>query len=241
MAEDVDLAKKNTDDLRTLALRSDMPFQRNNPNTPLQDNQLHIETMLIEEYRYAAQVATQALTDRDHVVEQYLLVFGAAVVAAIAAVYQLSQVGAQDSIPAVLLGFFLAVGVLGTGVFISLARRRAAFNDSQLTMTVIKEFYIQKFKEDVPSVTHAFRWRLTGIPHRDRIGSISFLYSYTVAFLSASCLAGAAIVSYLLVRTAMAGHTDFLYAAPEYVVGAVTFTGLLLLYLRAYRSQMKRS
>ena len=43
-------------------------------------------------------------------------------------------------------------------------------------MNVIKEFYIQQFKQQMPAIEYAFRWRLRTIPLGERIGSVTFMF-----------------------------------------------------------------
>src|SRR6266516_1380686 len=57
-----------------------------------------------------------------------------------------------------------------------------------------KEFYIQQFKQQMPTIEHAFRWRLRTIPLGERIGSVTFMFGYLNALIGSLCLAGAVFI-----------------------------------------------
>ena len=61
-------------------------------------------------------------------------------------------------------------------------------------MNIIKEFYIQQFKQQMPAIEHAFRWRLRTIPLGERIGSVTFMFGYLNALIGSLCLAGAVFI-----------------------------------------------
>ena len=58
-------------------------------------------------------------------------------------------------------------------------------------MNVIKEYYIDQFKQQMPTIEKAFRWRLTTMPKGERIGSVTFMIAALNAFIGSLCLAGA--------------------------------------------------
>src|SRR5881398_2301481 len=88
----------------------------------------------------------------------------------------------------------LAIFVGSVTFFITIIRLRQAYRESLLCMNVIKEFYIQQFKQQMPAIEHAFRWRLETIPLGERIGSVTFMISFLNVLIGSLCLAGAAFI-----------------------------------------------
>lgn len=175
------------------------PFRENETNSSGgNDSGLKIENMLLEEFNYASTTAYQAMEDRARMFNMYLLVVGI-LGSAFGAIYPLG--GAKSSfiqpIAAVVL---FAAGIAGIAFFVLLIRLRQAFRQSLITMSVIKEFYIREFQEQMPTVQHAFRWRLSGIPAGERAGSATFIVCHMVGFIGALCFAGSVFMSDELLR-----------------------------------------
>ncbi|HEY1390668.1 MAG TPA: hypothetical protein VGF38_19190 [Ktedonobacterales bacterium] len=162
------------------------------------DSGLKIENMLLEEFNYASTTAYQAMEDRARMFNMYLLVVGI-LGSAFGAIYPLG--GARSSfiqpIAAVVL---FAAGIAGIAFFVLLIRLRQAFRQSLITMSVIKEFYIREFQEQMPTIQHAFRWRLSGIPAGERAGSATFIVCHMVGFIGALCFAGCVFMGDELLR-----------------------------------------
>jgi 8-oxo-dGTP pyrophosphatase MutT (NUDIX family) len=158
------------------------------------DATLKAENMLLEEFNYASLTAYQAFEDRARIFNFYLLLVGI-LASALGALYQL---GGSLSVYVHPMGIILLVlaGILGIVFFLQLIRLRQAYRDSLITMNVIKEFYIKQFEVEMPVLSRAFRWRLGTIPPGERLGSLTFWVSYTVAFLGSLCFAGAAFLGY---------------------------------------------
>ncbi len=153
---------------------------------------LNIENMLLEEFNYASVTAYQAMEDRARMFNLYLLLVGV-VASGLGALYQLGgSVGIYSRPLAVTL--LLIAGMIGATFFVKLIRLRQAWRESVICMNVIKEFYIQQFRRQMPQVERAFRWRLKTIPAGERLGSTTFIVCSTVALLESVCFAGAAFV-----------------------------------------------
>lgn len=166
----------------------DAPFRGGETGGGRLDSGLKIENMLLEEYNYAATTAYQAMEDRARMFNMYLLVVGI-LGSAFGAIYPLG--GATRAIIQPIAAVVLfAAGVAGIAFFVLLIRLRQAFRQSLITMTVIKEFYIREFQQQMPAIVHAFRWRLKGIPAGERAGSATFIVCHVVGFIAALCFAG---------------------------------------------------
>ena len=162
--------------------------QANGSNHPF-DTSLKIENMLLEEFNYASVTAYQAMEDRARISSFYYILLGV-LVSGLAAVYQFS--GGTRTIPQALVALLLFIGAfISICFFVTLIRLRQAYKESLLTMNVIKEYYIDQFKQQMPTIEKAFRWRLTTMPKGERIGSVTFMIAALNAFIGSLCLAGA--------------------------------------------------
>ena len=180
---------------------TNMPFERstsyqNNDSTEQAngseikyDTSLKMENMLLEEFNYVSVTAYQAMEDRARISNFYYLLLGV-LVTGLAAIYQFS--GGIQKVPLSLVTILLLVGAaISVSFFVTLIRLRQAYKESLLTMNVIKEFYIDQFKQQMPAVEHAFRWRLATMPKGERAGSVTFMIAALNAFIGSLCLAGA--------------------------------------------------
>ena len=175
------------------------PFRESEANSSSgNDSGLKIENMLLEEFNYASTTAYQAMEDRARMFNMYLLVVGI-LGSAFGAIYPLGGASRSFIQPIAAVVLF-AAGIAGIAFFVLLIRLRQAFRQSLITMSVIKEFYIREFQEQMPTVQHAFRWRLSGIPAGERAGSATFIVCHMVGFIGALCFAGCVFMSDELLR-----------------------------------------
>jgi ADP-ribose pyrophosphatase len=178
---------------------TNMPFPRRETGDaatrPL-DGQLRLETMLMEEFNYASVTAYQAFEDRARMFNLYLLLIGV-LASGLGALYQLGG-GLQTFTPALTLGLLFIAGALGVVFFVQLIRLRQAHRDSLVTMNVIKAHYIRMFAPQYQNLSNVFHWRLETIPSDERVGSVTFLVNFTVAFLDSLCLAAAVFFGYTI-------------------------------------------
>jgi len=210
----------------------DKPFRENEGGG--HDGGLKIENMLLEEFNYASTTAYQAMEDRARMFNMYLLVVGI-LGSAFGAIYPLG--GAKSSfiqpIAAVVL---FAAGIAGIAFFVLLIRLRQAFRQSLITMSVIKEFYIREFQEQMPGVQHAFRWRLSGIPAGERAGSATFIVCHMVGFIGALCFAGSVFMGDELLRSNFPNtHMAALGVWQSLLLGAIAFLIVMVWMVGYYR------
>jgi len=156
------------------------------------DATLKLENMLLEEFNYAGLTAYQSMEDRTRMFNLYLLLVGV-LASGLGVVFQLRGSISIYSLP-LAIALLLIAGIAGIAFFTKLIRLRQAWRESVICMNVIKEFYIQQFKQQMPRVEHAFRWRLKSIPAGESFGSTTFVVCATVALLESVCFAGAAFV-----------------------------------------------
>lgn len=193
------------------------------------DATLKIENMLLEEFNYASLTAYQSMEDRTRMFNLYLLLVGV-LASGLGVVYQLSGSIGIYSRP-LAIAILLIAGIVGVAFFTKLIRLRQAWRESVICMNVIKEFYIQQFRQQMPRVERAFRWRLKTIPAGERFGSTTFVVCSTVALLDSVCFAGAAFV--------IANNVPFLSTGVyPYISALVIFAIVLLLNLFYFRHSL---
>jgi hypothetical protein len=206
---------------------SDLTKQTNNSNDKL-DISLKVENMLLEEFNYASVTAYQSMEDRARVSSFYYLLLGI-VASGLAAIYQIS--GGTHVIPQFLVVALLAVAaIVSVTFFITIIRLRQAHRESILCMNVIKEFYIQQFKPQMPAIEHAFRWRLKTIPLGERIGSVTFMISYLNALIGSLCLAGAVFIGTEQPFTSLGAS----------ILSGIVFVLAMLLHILYYRRALSK-
>ncbi|HEX6541346.1 MAG TPA: hypothetical protein VF040_06305 [Ktedonobacterales bacterium] len=222
------------------------PFREGETGGSGLDGSLKIENMLLEEFNYASTTAYQAMEDRARMFNMYLLVVGI-LGSAFGAIYPLG--GAVTSfiqpIAAVVL---FAAGIAGIAFFVLLIRLRQAFRQSLITMSVIKEFYIREFQQQMPTVQHAFRWRLKGIPAGERAGSATFIVCHMVGFIGALCFAGCVFMTNELLHDRLP-RTQFITSGQSGITQSIllalvafliTMVGMVAYYRRALNAKDER-
>lgn len=226
-------------DVTNMPMRRDAPFRQDAAGAPglgTLDAGLKLDNMLLEEYNYAGVTAYQAMEDRARMFNLYLLLIGV-VGSAVGAIYQIGGRGGSTRalVQPVVILLLLVAGVLGFAFFAKVIRLRQAFRQSLISMGRIREFYIEKFKAQVPDVEHAFLWRLRTIPAGERLGSVTFLVCYTIAFLGSLCLAGA---TYLVYEDWFAGNIGTVLPLPDaakpWILAAAVFFIALALHILFY-------
>lgn len=177
------------------------------------DTSLKMENMLLEEFNYVSVTAYQAMEDRARITSFYYLLLGV-LASGLAAVYQFG--GGTHNVPLSLVTILLLIGALiSISFFVTLIRLRQAFKESLLTMNVIKEYYIDQFKQQIPSIQHAFRWRLATMPKGERIGSVTFMIAALNAIIGSLCLAGAV---FIITEQPLTGSGAFILALVVFII-----------------------
>jgi len=194
---------------------------------------LNIENLLIEEYKYAGSTAYQALEDRARVINLYYILLGI-VATGFSVIYQFSGASHPYSQVLVII-LLLIVSGLSISFFINIIRLRQSFLESIITMNVIKEFYIQQFQQQMPSIEKVFRWRLKTMPSGERIGSVTFIMSYLIALMGSLCLA--AIVSLVMRQLS---HDPHLISIWSFIASTIVFILALLVYTLYYRHSLSK-
>jgi 8-oxo-dGTP pyrophosphatase MutT (NUDIX family) len=215
----------NPEPIQSLALGQTEPLANTNQT-------LRLESMLLAEFNYANSTAYQALNDRGRMFGIYLGI-ASVLAGGVGALYELGSRSANSEVIASAL--FLLAGFIGLIFFFKIVRIRQAFDDSLLTMNVIKEHYITVFKGTVPAVDKIFRWRMESMPSGRRFGSLTFLVCLAVTVIDSIALGlGAVIIAELATNDA---NTDFVHLPTNsliYVIGWSVFGVALLAQIIAY-------
>jgi 8-oxo-dGTP pyrophosphatase MutT (NUDIX family) len=195
------------------------------------DEGLRLENMLLEEFKYVAGTAGDAIADRARIFDRYLLLVGGVLVAGVGFISQANQFGGQQYIQPVAIAGFLVSGVLGVWFFATLIRLRHAYRESLVNMNVIKDYYIQAFKLAPPRLEKVFRWRMETLPKHERIGSVWYLTAHIVALVSSLCFGATALLALNLV---VGGTTRNQTALPSdglpYLAAVLVTVATLFLY-----------
>ena len=203
--------------------------------TPARDESLRLENMLLEEFKYAAGSAGEAIADRARIFDRYLLLVGGVLVAGIGSISQLSQYGGAHYIqPIAIAGFFVSA-VLGVWFFATLIRLRQAYRETIIYMNVIKQYYIDAFNIPQDRLSSIFRWNMKTLPKHERIGSVWYLTTNIVALVSSLCFGATTIIILELVQ---GGNQGSVTALPSgvlpYVAALLVTVAALVLYASSF-------
>ena len=197
------------------------------------DQTLRLESMMLAEFNYASATAYQALDDRGRMFGIYLAI-ASVMAGGVGALYELGDKSAHSEVLAAAL--LLLAGFIGLIFFFKIVRIRQAFDDSLLTMNIIKEHYISIFKGIVPAVEDIFRWRMKSMPSGRRFGSLTFLVYFAISVIDSLALGLAAVVITELVTND--ANTDFVHLPANsltYIFGFGVLIAALLLQGIAYQ------
>ncbi len=135
--------------------------------------------ILVAEYEYIANSASQANEDRARVASFYLVAVGSLVAALFST--QVFDINTSFGVLSLLFsGLFFVLTLLGSLTVIQLARLRAAWYESMMALNQIKEYAISKDKD----LAKAFRWRHQSMPPLYKVNSVSYQQTIEVAVIS---------------------------------------------------------
>jgi 8-oxo-dGTP pyrophosphatase MutT (NUDIX family) len=228
-----------------------MPFSPTNPE-PMQppaagqrdpaintDQTLRLESMMLAEFNYANSTAYQALDDRGRMFGIYLAI-ASVFAGGVGALYEFGTGKAHSE--ALASALLILAGFIGLIFFFKIVRIRQAFDDSLLTMNIIKEHYIREFKGKVPAVEQVFRWRMASMPSGRRFGSLTFLVCLAITFIDSFALGLAAFVlSEIFTEDA---NTDLLHLSSNpltYLIGGGVFLLMWLIQIIAYEGMLRKT
>ena len=217
LQEEISMARDTTNMPfeRSTSYQNDDSSEQANDSKQAYDTSLKIENMLLEEFNYASVTAYQAMEDRARISSFYYILLGV-LASGLAAVYQFS--GGTHKVPQSLIAMLLLIGgLISICFFVTIIRLRQAYKESLLAMNVIKEFYIDQFKQQMPAIEQAFRWRLMTMPEGERPGSVTFMIASLNALIGSLCFAGTA---YFITEQLQFGIWAFVVTGAAFIISA---------------------
>ena len=162
----------------------------------MSDNSLDINKILIAEFEYAKETATQAMNDRHTLVNYYLIITGvvASAVVGLLKINFSNNIHSTTSvditkIPAILLFLLYVVGIL---YLVQLIRLRQAWIDSAQAMNKIKDHYFHELKDK--QIKNAFKWTSKSLPKPEKLFTIFFLSSLLIIILDTTAMVSAYVL-----------------------------------------------
>ncbi|MBF6589156.1 MAG: hypothetical protein IVW57_01330 [Ktedonobacterales bacterium] len=149
------------------------------------------ESLLMSEFGHASAMAFQANQGRTDLLNLYLLLTGVIVTGmgvSVSAAFAANVIG---PLLAVIVGLVLAFA-LSFGFFARLINLTEKYHDALITMDIIKEFYIQQLREQMPQLGSLIRWRLDTLPVMGKRSSGTTFFTGSIIALMGSFSLGAA-------------------------------------------------
>jgi hypothetical protein len=174
----------------------------NNPR--LQENAFEFAKLLIKEFEYIRETASQAMNDRHKIVNFFLLISGAIVSIIGSQLIKTNLTSLSSGTLSVLIVFSIFLNIIGWIYFMHLIRLRQAWWSSAEAMNQIKEFYIINGRVPDDIARSAFLWDSRSMPSAGKKSNVFYYSTMLINFVSTSVLFSA---SYLLTMTG--GATGF--------------------------------
>lgn len=170
--------------LRFLHLRIVAPYQK---SRSIQKNDLNIETILIEEFKFRGESLKQVSSEFATTLNLYLIFIGVSA-SGFGFIYQLS--GTHDYLQIIEIMAFLALGITSFGFFMKMIQLIHYSVRDKACMDLIREYYIKQLQSQMPDISTVFRISLDNSEFKH---FRSIIYSI-FAFAASLCFAGAAFV-----------------------------------------------
>lgn len=173
------------------------------PGTYQTRNGIPLAELLLQEFEYIKETASQAMNDR-HTMVNYFLLSAGVVFAAFGVM--LSKEGGWE-LPyrnSILIALSLLFSGIGWVYFMQIIRLRQAWCESARAMNHLKLFYM-RYCDFPENLAHqAFRWRADTIPPAGKKFTVFYFSALLIALISAAVLAVATFL--------VTANTDFLAA-----------------------------
>lgn len=173
-------------------------------NPRLQENAFEFAKLLIKEYDYIRETASQAMNDRHTIVNFFLIISGAVVSIIGSQLIKTDLAALSSTTLSVLIVLSIFLNVIGWIYFMHIIRLRQAWWSSAEAMNQIKEFYIINGRVPDDIARSAFLWDSRSIPSAGKKSNVYYYSTMLINFVSTSVIFSA---SYFL--TIKAGLTGF--------------------------------
>lgn len=213
--------------------------------TPHLDLTLKTESILLEEFKYAALVASAAHEARSRMFNLYLILAGILVsgLGTLDSQYNAQKTPSTAFIWIAVVVLFLA-SVFSIGFFIRLLDLSCKYRDGILSMNAIKEFYIEK----MPWMKNAFRWRIKRedqqqqeLPIFGNFPGTTFLMGAAIAILGSLYLVASLEITFDRIHS-LGPLINFPFIVTKgFAIGVICGLAMLFGYFLYYRSSVSRS
>jgi len=201
------------------------------------DRPLKAADILAWEFEYARVTASEALNDRQAMVNFYLAIAGA--IPTIIAILiingtELARLAVYHTASAIALWIMVAIGWI---FFLKIVQLRWAWHNSLRAMNRIKDFYLEHTQEfDREELGQAFLWRADTLPQRDKKWNIFFYSAMLIALLNSMSFT---FGSFLLDLHALDAGQHGGLASLHWVVWVVLGVAMFALHFRMYSAFLK--
>jgi hypothetical protein len=179
------------------------------PKSEKKTKYLNFSELLLVEFDYVQETATQAMSDRLTLVNYFLL--SAGVVLASAGLMVSAEGGAQFAYRyEVLIVLSLTFNAVGWIYFMQIVRLRQAWCESALAMSHIKTLFVQNSEFLPNTAKDAFLWNSASIPAPGKKMTVFYLSALLIALISAAAL-GLAATLLLTMETLHASDLNHKY------------------------------
>lgn len=219
-----------------------MPFQRRMADSgvstddapdPQMVHALNAENILMQEFNHANVTAYQTKDERAHVFNTYLVQMGVLFTGLVTleTIYANHPLNVL-AVSALIVGVF--AGVVSVAYFARVFALGSTLQDSLIAMNLIKEFYIQQLKREMPQLEQAFRWRLVGYSASEQSGKMPFVMSFSLALIGSTFFAFAiSLVLFLRKALGQPAGTGVQTTTADIAIVSLTW-GIGLLAFAAY-------
>jgi hypothetical protein len=176
--------------------------------------------ILIAEFNYIAQTATQANEDRARITSLYFVTVGTLIAAIFGASVSTTDTSIQFSVRIAFLIIFLGLSLHSLLTILQLVRLRLAWIDSAQAMNSIKDYYVSHLQNS--NIEEAFRWKSASIPPKFKANSVSAILAIQVASLGGLAFGSSIFFLGLVLQN--------MWWMPSFVLGGLFILMQLTLY-----------
>ncbi len=157
-------------------------------NPRLQENSFGFSTLLLKEYDYIRDTATQAMNDRHTMVNYFIIISGVIISIIGSRFFSTSDVFADSKYISIITGAAIIINFVGWIYFMHLIRLRQAWCDSAAAMNQIKEFFVVNGRVPDDIARSAFLWDTKTIPRAGKKSNVFYYSTLLIGFISAIVL-----------------------------------------------------
>ena len=157
-------------------------------NPRLQENAFEFSQLLLKEYEYIKETASQAMNDRHTIVNFFLIISGAVVSIIGSQLIRIDLTTLSPKTFSILAVLSIFLNIVGWIYFMHLIRLRQAWWSSAEAMNQIKEFYILNGRVPDDIGRTAFLWDSRSIPNAGKKSNVSYYSAMLVNFVSTSII-----------------------------------------------------